>query len=249
MSTIFNIEKKIILMVFFFSLFLGSFYNVLALRVLKKENVSYPPSHCVVCNHKLKPQDLVPIFSYLFLKGKCRYCSKKISPIYPFGELLTAISYTIIINKYGFTLETLIHLTFITIMILATITDIEKTIVPNGFIVTGLISVLLLRLISMENFVYYIIGSAVSFLFLFLILVLSGGKIGGADVKLYALIGLSIGLNNAMVSLFYASFIALILNMKKVIKREKNIEIPFVPYITLGVLGTYILNTQILTTI
>ena len=69
---------------------------------------------------------------------------------------------------------------------------------------------------------------------------------GGADVKLYALIGLAIGLNNSIVSLFYASFIALILNIKKLVKKEKNVEIPFVPYITLGVLGTYLFSTQIL---
>lgn len=240
---------EISLTVFFFSLFLGSFYNVLALRTLNKESISYPPSHCTVCNHRLAPVDLVPVFSYLMLGGKCRYCKSKISHIYPLGEILTAISYIIIINKYGFTLETLIQLVFITIMILSTITDMKETIVPDGFIVTGLIVVLVLRLINKENLLYYVVSSIISFLLLFLILILSGGKMGGADVKLYALIGLVIGLNDSIISLFYASIIALILNIKKLIKKEKNTEIPFVPYITLGVLGTYIFSTQILMTI
>ena len=244
-----SITLEISLIVFFISLFLGSFYNVLALRTLKKENISYPPSHCVNCNHKLTPTDLIPVFSYLILGGRCRYCKNKISPIYPFGEILTAISYTIIINKYGFTLEALIQIIFITIMVLSTITDIKETIVPDGFIITGLIVVLVLRLINKENLLYYVVSSIISFLLLFLILILSGGKMGGADVKLYALIGLAIGLNNSIVSLFYASIIALILNIKKLVKKEKNTEIPFVPYITLGVLGTYIFSTQILMTI
>lgn len=241
-----SITLEISLIVFFISLFLGSFYNVLALRTLNKESISYPPSHCTVCNHRLAPVDLVPVFSYLMLGGKCRYCKSKISPIYPFGEILTAISYTIIINKYGFTLEALIQIIFITIMVLSTITDIKETIVPDGFIITGLVIVFILRLINKENLLNYILSSVISFLFLFLVLILSKGKMGGADVKLYALIGLSIGLNNSILSLFYASFIALILNIKKLIKKEKNVEIPFVPYITFGVLGTYLFSMQIL---
>ena len=232
--------------VFFISLFLGSFYNVVALRMmLGNQSIVYPPSHCVSCKNKLKFFDLIPVLSYLFLKGKCRYCHEKISPIYPFGEILTAISYTLIVYKYGFTIETVIHLVFITMIIIATITDIKKTIVPDKIIVIGLVAVLVLRILSGDTDVFkYIISSIISFLLLLLILLLSNGKMGGADVKLYSLIGLSVGLNAAIGSLFYASIIALMYHIPKIIKKEqiKGVEFPFVPFITIGVLITYIYN-------
>lgn len=228
--------------VFFISLFLGSFYNVVALRTLSGENLAFPASHCTTCNHKLGPLDLFPVFSWLFLKGKCRYCGAKISGIYPFGELLTAFSYTLIVWKFGFTLETVIQIVFITIMIWGTITDLKETIVPNKFTFIGLILVGILRVISGEAIAHYIISSLVSFGLLLLILVLSGGKMGGADVKLYALIGLSVGISASIASLFYASIIGLIVNLPIMIKRKESAEIPFVPFITLGVLGTYIVN-------
>lgn len=232
--------------IFIFGLVLGSFYNVIALRTLSGESLAFPPSHCAKCNHRLSLFDLVPILSWLFLKGKCRYCRDKISPIYPIGELLTAFSYTFIVYQFGFTMTALIQIVFITAMIWSTMTDLKATMVPDRFIVIGLIAVLILRIIHGENLVYYLISSIISFAILFVIFWLSGGKMGGADVKLYSLIGLSIGVMDAMGSLFYASVIALLFQIPLIIKNKGKIdrtkEIPFVPFITLGVLCTYVLD-------
>ncbi|WP_153011982.1 prepilin peptidase [Tepidibacillus decaturensis] len=73
------------------TLFIGSFLNVVALRIPKNESIIYPPSHCPSCQHRLSVLDLIPVLSYIGLKGKCRYCRVKISPIYPLGELLTLV--------------------------------------------------------------------------------------------------------------------------------------------------------------
>lgn len=228
--------------VFVIGLFLGSFYNVVALRTLSGESLSFPASHCTTCQHPLKPWDLFPVLSWLFLRGKCRYCKAPISPLYPFGELLTAAAYTIVVWKFGFTLEALIQLIFVTVLVWATITDLKETMVPDRFHVIGLGAVGLLRLLSGEAIGSYIVASLVSFGLLFLILVLSGGRMGGADVKLYALIGLSMGLNGAIASLFYASFIGVIANTPILVRKKPPMEIPFVPFITLGVLFVYIYN-------
>lgn len=237
---------EIYILTFIFGLILGSFYNVVALRTLSGEKLAFPPSHCTNCNHKLGFFDLFPLFSFLFLGGKCRYCKHKISPVYPFGELLTATSYTLIIYKFGLSMNALIQILFITFLMFSTITDIKETIVPDRFIVIGLITVGTLRLIHGEDIIFYLISALVSFVVLFLILILSGGKMGGADVKLYALIGLSIGWVDSMGSLFYASIIALIVHLFILLKNkgkfDRSKEIPFVPFITLGVLCTYFLN-------
>ncbi|HHT98371.1 MAG TPA: prepilin peptidase [Clostridiales bacterium] len=245
-------------LIFLTGLILGSFYNVVSLRTLSGEKLAFPPSHCVNCNHKLGIVDLFPVMSYLFLGGKCRYCKTKISAVYPIGELLTATSYFLIIYKFGFTFESLIQITFITIMIMATITDIKETLVPNRFVITGLILIFILRLIYSVDMLYYLSSLVMSFAILFMIMMLSRKKIindngeveiiygmGGADVKLYALIGLSIGIINAMASLFFAAIIGLLIQVPIIIKNkgvDRNKEIPFVPSITLGVLCTYFIT-------
>lgn len=228
--------------IFFISLFFGSFYNVVALRTLSGENLAFPASHCTTCNHNLGPFDLVPVLSWTFLGGKCRYCGAKISAIYPFGELLTAISYTLMVWKFGFSYETVIHIVFITVLIWATITDLEEMVVPDKFTLIGIVLVGALRILGPEPALNFFISGAVSFSILFAVLLLSGGKMGGADVKLYALIGLSVGLSASIASLFYASIIGVVIILPIMLKKGKSVKIPFVPFITLGVLGTYIIN-------
>lgn len=237
---------ELLSIVFVFGLVFGSFFNVVALRTLKGENLSYPASHCVNCNHNLSALDLIPVFSWLFLRGKCRYCKVKISPIYPFVEFLTAVSYTLIVWKFGLTLEALIQIVFITVLMIATSADLKERIIPDRFFLVGLALVLILRLISGEEVVHYLVSSAVAFGLLLLILIASKGRMGGADVKLYALIGLAIGWEDAIGSLFYASFVAvavyLIISLIKKSKLSGKLEIPFVPFITVGVLMTYFLT-------
>lgn len=235
---------EILLFVFFISLFLGSFYNVVALRTLSKEKLAMPPSHCTSCNHRLSPLDLVPVFSWLFLKGKCRYCKTKISGIYPFGELLTASAYTIIIWKYGFTFEGFAQIAFITMLIIATVTDLKETWVPDRFFIIGIMLVIIIRIAGGIPVLSNILGGLGAFAMMFAIYIFSGERLGGADVKLYALIGLALGFVPSVASLFYACIVALSINIPALImkKKSKVQEIPFVPYMTIGVLLVYILG-------
>lgn len=223
----------------------GSFFNVVASRTLYKESLAYPPSHCMNCNHNLSPLDLFPVLSYLFLKGKCRYCGVGISKVYPFIELLTGVSYALVVYRFGLTFESVIQIVFVTIMILATATDLREMIVPDRFIVVGLAFTLIGRIILNQELSYYLISSAISFGVLFAILILSKGKMGGADVKLYALIGLAVGWQSSIGSLFYASIVALLFYIVVYAfkgKVTRDMEIPFVPFITVGVLLSYFFN-------
>lgn len=241
-----NIGIEIYLLVFVLGLILGSFYNVVALRTLKGESLSFPPSHCTICNHKLSPLDLIPVVSWTFARGKCVYCGDKISYIYPIGELLTAFSYVVVLYTFGFSMETVIQIVFITAMIWSTISDMKDKIVPDRFILIGVIAVLLLRVISGEDLVYYILSGIGSFSVMLLVFILSNGRMGGADVKIYALVGLAIGAMDSLGSLFYAAFISLAFQIPIIAKNnwkvDRQKEIPFVPFITLGVLCTYLLD-------
>lgn len=240
---------ELVLLAFVFGLVFGSFFNVVALRTLKGENVSFPPSHCVNCNHNLSGKDLVPVFSWLYLKGKCRYCKVKISPIYPFIEFLTGVSYALIVYQFGVTPEALIQIVFITILIIASSADLKEQWIPDRFVVIGLALVFVLRLIFNESgeIIYHLISMLAAFGMMYLIYLLSKGRLGGADIKLYALIGLSIGIMDAIGSLFYSSFVAVFVYyaMNLFIKKDEKVTgktvIPYVPFITIGVLMTYFL--------
>jgi len=91
--------------VFILGLVFGSFFNVCIYRMPRGESIVFPPSHCTHCNNRLKFYDMIPVLSYIFLRGRCRYCKEKISIKYPIIELLTGFSFLLIYLRYGISLN------------------------------------------------------------------------------------------------------------------------------------------------
>lgn len=237
-------DKFLLGLVFLISMFLGSFYNVIGLRRLNKEDFTSTPSHCVSCNHQLSFLDMIPVVSWTLMGGKCRYCGAKVSGIYPFGEIMTAITYTAMIYKYGFSLEALIQIVLFTTLIVATASDLKEQIVPDEITLVGTIILVLLRTLSGNSLAYYFVGGLMSFGVLYLLFQLSGGKIGGADVKLYAPIGITIGFVKSMESLFLASLVSVLYLGYHHLKGKdvRNMKFPFVPFMMIGVLLSHFIN-------
>lgn len=230
------------------SLFIGSFLNVVALRVSNKESIVYPPSHCPVCRHRLTVLDLIPVFSYIRLRGKCRYCGTKISPIYPFGELLTLIIFLLIPYFIGFSKELIIAYPFAVIMVAVTLSDLKYQLIPDRITYPGIIVLFVLRIwIHSEPIWSYFFGSLLGGGFLLLFAVLSRGGIGGGDIKLFFLIGLVLGWQDTIMALFLSIFIGAlaggILLLSGKVKRKQMI--PFGPFIFIGTIITYFYGTEI----
>ncbi len=125
--------------VFVIGLCVGSFLNVVVLRGLSGESIVLPPSHCTKCDHKLSWYDNIPVFSYLFLRGKCRYCKEKISPQYPLVELFTGLIFALIFYKFGqvgANLSANLNLVFLTaassLFIVLAVTDIKEKVILDG---------------------------------------------------------------------------------------------------------------------
>src|SRR4051812_34622780 len=123
-------EFVLLFIFFLYGLVFGSFFNVVGLRIPKGESIVRPPSHCTVCNRNLTFKDLVPVFSYVFLKGRCRGCGTKIHWVYPVMELATGLLFTFAFYQLGFTLELVVALLFISLLVIITVSDIAYMLIP-----------------------------------------------------------------------------------------------------------------------
>ena len=110
---------------------MGSFYTVLGTRLPKEEKVLFGKSHCDNCNHPLSMLDMIPIISYIFLGGKCRYCKEKIDSTSTFMELVSGILYATAYYVFGPTYELFIALGIVSLLMIVIVSDINYLIIPD----------------------------------------------------------------------------------------------------------------------
>jgi leader peptidase (prepilin peptidase)/N-methyltransferase len=241
----------IIAVIFFiYGIIFGSFFNVVGLRVPKKESIVSPPSHCTTCDRKLGFLDLVPVFSYIFLKGKCRKCGSKISPIYPFMEFVTGILFALSFYMVGFSGELVVAILFMSLLVIITVSDIAYMLIPNKVLLPFALVLAGLRLfVPLEPWWDSFLGAAVGFGVLYLIAVVSKGGMGGGDIKLFFVIGLVLGTANTLLTLFLAALIGTIIGiilLKKTGKGRKT-PIPFGPSIAVAAVIAYFWGADFVT--
>ncbi len=236
---------------FLFGLCLGSFYNVCGLRIPKGESVNKPRSHCPKCNHKLKWYELIPIISFIIQKGRCRECHTKLSWFYPFSELATGILFTVCYHSFGFSYDLIIALTLVSTFILVVVSDITYLLIPDRFIIIPSLIVIIVNFIN-KGYEYGLIQIAygiLSFTFMYLIMLL-GNKLfkkesmGGADIKLMFLVGVTLDPFLTILVIFLASFIALPVSFFLLIKNKEHV-IPFGPFIIASFLIVYFTKLDI----
>ena len=225
-----------------FGLIFGSFFNVVGLRIPKKESIVTPPSHCTNCQRQLTAIDLVPVLSYVFLGGKCRTCKTKISPIYMVMELLTGVLFSVAYWQLGFTWELAVALLFISLLVIITVSDIAYMIIPDKVLLFFLPLIIVTRLVSpLEPWWDMFVGAIVGFGILYLIAIISRGGMGGGDIKLFFLIGLVLGTVQTLLTLFVAALIGMIVGiiiLKKNGKGRKT-PVPFGPSIAAAAIILY----------
>ena len=182
----------------------GSFLNVCILRIPENQNFVTGRSHCSACGHVLAFYDMVPVLSWLFLKGRCRYCRAPVSIQYPAVELLTASASSVPPVKrarYGFSIMCM----FSGILITAAFIDARHMYIPDGIhVLILLLSCISLAAGSAPSLMNRLGGSLLTGGFLALVNLLSRGGVGWGDVKLLAASGLLIGAAPAMTALLMA---------------------------------------------
>lgn len=215
---------------------LGSFYACMGYRIPNKISLIYPRSHCENCKKELKWYMNIPIFSYIFLKGKCAYCHKKINPLSFIVEVLTSVLFVCFYLRYAFSLHGIFAYILISVLSVTLISDINYYYISDRVIVISyILSLISIIFQNKEELVYLLIGSVCSFVFFFLTKLI-GDKVfkreslGWGDVKLILLIGLCLGIFPTFVSIFLGSLLGLIFSIFDSSKRE----IPFGPFLLIG---------------
>lgn len=219
---------------------IGSFLNVVGIRVPIKRSIVSPPSTCGNCQQKIKKYDLIPIFSYFILGGKCRNCKQKLSPVYPIFEFVTGVLFVVATIYATDWKELLFSCLLISIMIALTVADFEYKLVPDSVLLFAIVALVPMGIyLNGEQFYNHIWAGVGAFVFFLFLGIVSKGGMGGGDIKLIGVLGLALGFQEIVIIILVASISGLILGLLVRIITKKKETIPFVPYITIGVLAAH----------
>ncbi|TKI71603.1 prepilin peptidase [Lysinibacillus mangiferihumi] len=242
-------EMAYTILVFVFGLVFGSFFNVVGLRVPRKESIVKPPSHCTTCQRQLPAIDLIPVLSYIFLGGKCRSCGQKIAWIYPLMELLTGILFAFSYWQYGFSEQLIVALLLISLLVIVVVSDIAYMLIPDKVLLCFLPLLVIGRILApLTPWWDSIVGAVVGFGILYSIAVVSRGGMGGGDIKLFFLVGLVLGTIHTLLTLLIAAVIGMVVGMivLQVRQQGRKTAIPFGPAIALAAVIVYFYGNVII---
>lgn len=226
-------------------LIFGSFTNVVMARVPAGASIVSPPSHCPRCGQRLRIQDLIPLLSWVFLRGRCRYCGRPVSIRYPLVELLTAALFLGIYLRWGWTLETLAGWVLVIILLSCAFIDADHGIIPDRITLPGMAMGLGWSFFTI-GFFPALWGLLAFGGTLFLVAVISGGGMGGGDIKLAAVIGAFTGLPGAAITLLLASFLGAVWGTVLMIRGKAGRKTPvkFGPFLALAAYIAYLFSEQ-----
>lgn len=232
-----------------FGLAVGSFLNVCIYRIPKGNFFSEKHSYCPKCGEKLKWYDMFPVVSWICLGGKCRFCKEKISARYPLVELLTAVLWACTAYYFGLTVNAFIYLVLFAALIVMTFIDLDTKEIPDGIVV--LIVLLAIPLFFTDKDIIWwhrLVGMLAVSVPLYIIALISGGGIGGGDIKLFFALGAVLGLWPtlicALLAIVSAGFVGLIMLITK--KAKKGYELPLGPFIAMGTVLTVFLDDRMI---
>lgn len=244
--------------IFLFGLIFGSFLNMLIYRLPLEISLINPKrSMCPNCNTQIKFYENIPLFSYIFLKGRCSNCKNRISIIYPVVEFFTGIITLLLFLKLGLNLDfIIITLLFYTLIILSFI-DLKYKAVPDYLLIIALLISFFIINFSFQTMLLFAGGFVLLNFFITFYIQNIKSKItknedlkyqealGEGDIPIVAIMGGFLGLKLGMTAIFIASILALFPALYSSVVK-KDIETPFIPFLVLGLLIVFIWEKQIL---
>jgi prepilin signal peptidase PulO-like enzyme (type II secretory pathway) len=249
---------EIVLIILFavLGLAVGSFLNVCIDRLPSNKSIVFPPSHCEACQRKLSAKDLIPVFSYLKLRGRCRYCQASVPRRLFWVELATAVIFALLCWHYGLSPELGVMIFYACLFIIIFVIDLEQGLILNKVVYPTMVVALLLALYPWPwlpqsmgmRVAYAALGGGIGFVIFLLIALLSRGGMGWGDVKLAALIGLATGFPQVFLAIIMGAILGGIVAVALMIakKRKRREAIPFGPFLALAAMVTLVWGSNIL---
>jgi leader peptidase (prepilin peptidase)/N-methyltransferase len=261
-----------LLIVFIFGTLIGSFLNVVILRIPKDESIAFPASHCFSCNTPLKPWHNIPLISWIFLRGKCSFCKAPISMQYPAIELLSGVIFVIIAYKMGISVSSaFVALTFLMLLALSMI-DFRYKMAPDSLNLLALLFAILsaysldMLVLNFQNALLFAGGFTLLRFALSYILTSTAHRaakkseaswtkhyhrypfieaMGEADIMIAATMGALLGLKLTLAAIFLAAVLALPVMLLVMNRSAEEQRVPFIPFLALGTFITYLFDSQI----
>lgn len=226
------------LTIFAFGIVIGSFLNVCIYRIPKGETIVTTPSHCMTCGYHLRWYDLIPVFSWLFLRGRCRKCGAKISVQYPIVETCNGLLYVVIFAVKDFALlDGILSCLLASALLVLAVIDARTFEIPLGINLFILILGVLHLCLDISHWYQYLAGFFVVSLFLHILRAFSHGRaMGGGDVKLTAAAGLFLGWQNILLAFFIACILGAVIHTLRMRISGADRKLAFGPYLSAGIL-------------
>lgn len=233
-----NVELiPIYIVVLLYGLVVGSFLNVCILRIPKHETIVTERSHCMSCGYQLQWYDMIPVASWLALRGRCRKCKARISAQYPIVEAANGILYVVVFLVNGMNLTSVVYCFLVSALIVLSVIDFRTYEIPFGINVFILMLGLIHIFLDFPNWAEYVIGLFAISIPLELILLISKGRaIGGGDVKLMAAAGVLLGWKKILLAMVLGSIIGSVLHMIRMKVSHAEHVLALGPYLAMGIL-------------
>ena len=234
---LFFLELIPYIIIFIFGITIGSFLNVWIYRIPLGESIVTAPSHCMTCGRKLKWYDMVPVFSWLVLGGKCRNCKSKISVQYPIIEGVNGILYVMICAVNGLEWSSVIYCFMASALLVLSIIDWRTYEIPFGINVFLFVLGIAMTILDRGNLVEHLIGMiCVSGLLGILYLLTGGRAIGGGDIKLMFACGLILGWKLILLAFFLGCIIGSVVHIIRMSVKKAGRMLAMGPYLSAGIL-------------
>jgi len=255
--TIDAVEVLGVLLFGLFGLVMGSFLNVCIDRLPRNESVVNPPSHCEACQHRLGLKDLIPVFSYLRLRGRCRYCQAAVSRKLLWVELAAGLIFAFLYWHFRLSPELGIMAFYACLFIVVFVIDLEHELILNKVVYPAMIVALLLALVPQPWLTRWIVvngvanaalGGGVGFAMFLVIAIVSRGGMGWGDVKLVALIGLAVGFPLVLFSIILGAILGSVVALALMIAKKRKFKetLPFGPFLALAAMITLLWGSDVL---
>ena len=235
-------ELAIVIFIFIFGIIIGSFLNVVIYRIPKGESIAYPASKCQSCQTPLKWYHNIPIFSWLFLKGKCGFCSEKISIQYPLIELTTGIIAVSLFYKLGLVWYMPVVFVVFTLLLALVMIDFKYMAVPDNLNLLALALAVVSPNILGSLHDALLAAGGLTLLRYYLSFFLNREAMGEGDIIVAGTMGALLGFPLFFYALFLSAILAIVPSLM-----AKDRAVPFVPFLAIATFIVYMFDSQVST--